>query len=67
MLNDKSPMPWGKFKGEKMEDVPADYLLWLYREDKADTEVLVYINDNYLVLLHEVQTMDIKKYNSWTK
>ena len=22
-------MPWGKHKGEPMEDLPSDYLLWL--------------------------------------
>jgi uncharacterized protein (DUF3820 family) len=63
-LTDESPMPWGKFKGKKMIDVPADYLLWLYREDKADGDVLEYINDNYMVLLNEVKNMDIKKYSN---
>jgi uncharacterized protein (DUF3820 family) len=62
MLNDESLMPWGKFRGKKMIDVPADYLLWLYRKDKASGDVLEYINDNYTVLLNEVRNMDIKKY-----
>ena len=31
-MNDLSPMPFGKFKGEKLEDVPASYLLWLWNE-----------------------------------
>jgi len=55
-------MPWGKYKGKAMINVPADYLMWLYRENKVSEEVLDYINDNWMVLLKEVQEMDIKKY-----
>lgn len=29
-MNDQSEMPFGKYKGKKMEDVPASYLLWLW-------------------------------------
>jgi uncharacterized protein (DUF3820 family) len=55
-LNDDSPMPWGKFKGKKMIDVPADYLLWLRdREDKISGDVSDYIDDNYSVLLLEAK------------
>lgn len=25
-------MPWGKHKGEELEDVPTDYLEWCLRE-----------------------------------
>lgn len=25
-------MPWGNYKGEKLEDIPSDYLRWLARE-----------------------------------
>lgn len=28
-MTDQDLMPFGKYKGEKMEDVPASYLLWL--------------------------------------
>lgn len=31
-LTDESLMPFGKHKGEKMANVPASYLLWLYDE-----------------------------------
>ncbi len=31
-LNDQSPMPFGKHEDEKMESVPAEYLLWLWDE-----------------------------------
>lgn len=28
LLDDDSIMPFGKFKGSRMEDVPASYLHW---------------------------------------
>ncbi len=31
-LTDESAMPFGKHKGEKMENVPARYLLWLWED-----------------------------------
>lgn len=30
VLNDQSPIPFGKHKGMKLEKVPANYLLWLW-------------------------------------
>ena len=33
MMDDDSLMPFGKFKGERMEDIPAWYLLWLLKQD----------------------------------
>jgi hypothetical protein len=30
---DKTIMPWGQYKGESMENVPADYLDWLRQQD----------------------------------
>ena len=30
MLEDTSPMPFGKFKGTPMQDVPASYLHWFF-------------------------------------
>lgn len=29
-LTDDDPMPFGKYRGKKMEEVPADYLDWLH-------------------------------------
>lgn len=31
-LTDLSPMPFGKHRGEAMQDVPASYLHWLWTE-----------------------------------
>lgn len=46
MLTDESLMPWGKYKGTKMPNVPDEYLLWLHDEKKCNGEVLNYIEDN---------------------
>lgn len=27
---DEDIMPWGKYEGRKLKDVPASYLVWLY-------------------------------------
>ena len=32
-LNDRSPMPFGKYKGKPMEEVPDGYLLWLLEQE----------------------------------
>lgn len=60
MLEDSSPMPFGKYKGKSMEDVPASYLLWLFDEmnDKQtlspDSQLVkAYIEDNIDVLNKE--------------
>lgn len=52
-LNDDSPMPWGTHKGETMENVPCDYLLWLFENGKCTGNVKVYIEDNMDVLKHQ--------------
>jgi uncharacterized protein (DUF3820 family) len=59
-LTDNSPMPFGKHKGEKMANVPAAYLMWLYDENKCNREVREYIEDNLDVLKEEVKRNDQK-------
>ena len=34
-LTDESKMPFGKFKGAPMVNVPADYLHWLWHNGKS--------------------------------
>lgn len=55
ILNDSSPMPFGKHKNKKMEDVPASYLIWLYDNNKCTDEVRAYVEDNLDVLNHQIQ------------
>lgn len=54
-LTDKSRMPWGKWRNTQMANVPADYLLWLYDNDKCDEQVKAYIVDNLEILKEEVK------------
>ena len=50
ILTDESAMPFGKFKGCKMANVPASYLLWLYNNNKCNYAVKTYIESNIDVL-----------------
>lgn len=56
-LTDSSPMPFGKHKGELMEDVPVEYLHWFYTEvdepKGAACAVLLYIEKNIVALKRE--------------
>jgi len=44
-LEDNDLMPFGKHKGDKMIEVPAEYLLWLYNNNLKDGNVKNYIED----------------------
>jgi len=45
-LTDNSLMPFGVYKGEKMANVPAKYLMWLYDNNKCNQPVKEYIEEN---------------------
>lgn len=55
---DTDMMPFGKYSKppdgpRKMEDVPADYLLWLYDEGCSHVGVRDYIHENLTTLMDE--------------
>ena len=54
-FTDKSIMPWGKYKGKKMANVPADYLLWVFENNKCSYDVALYVRDNMDVLQKQVK------------
>lgn len=54
-MTDESIMPWGEYKGEKMANVPPDYLLWLLENNKCGGEVRRYIQDNKETILAEIK------------
>lgn len=54
-MTDTSPMPWGQYKGKRMIDIPASYLLWLLDNDKCGRELRQYIIDNKDVLKKELK------------
>lgn len=49
-LNDKSPMPQGKFKGQPMENVPYWHLLWLENQSILPQRCKTNIEENRDVL-----------------
>lgn len=49
-LTDTDPMPIGKFKGEKMGNVPYWHLLWLENQPYCRKDVKQYIEENRDVL-----------------
>ena len=53
-MNDDTLMPFGKYKGYKLIDVPADYLLYLYEQGNLQEDLKEYIEDNMNVLLKEI-------------
>ncbi len=55
-LTDLSPMPFGKFKGKPMQDVPASYLHYLWQNGLAadkQSNVADYIRRNLTALKKE--------------
>ena len=45
-MKDTDLMPFGKFKGFPLADVPDSYLLWLYEKGKCRGALKLYIHDN---------------------
>lgn len=56
MMTDESIMPFGKYKGVKLIDVPASYLVWCNDQDWCKGQLKAYITDNL-----EVIKMQLKK------
>lgn len=46
-MKDTDLMPFGKYKGKEMQDVPDDYLIWLHKENKCFGKLKEYIEDNF--------------------
>ena len=45
-MNDESIMPIGKYKGQKMANVPSEYLLWLLENGNTYGELRKYLLEN---------------------
>lgn len=50
VLTDDSIMWFGDYKGRKLVNVPASYLLYIYNNNKAFGKLKDYIEDNLQVL-----------------
>jgi hypothetical protein len=53
-LTDLDPMPFGKYKGTPMQDVPASYLVWLRNEGCRDPLVANYIHNSWEAIQQEI-------------
>lgn len=53
VFTDYTPMPFGKYTGKAMVNVPAAYLLWLYNKGCDHAGVKNYINNNLDALQKE--------------
>jgi uncharacterized protein (DUF3820 family) len=53
-LDDNSIMPYGKYRGKKMIEVPEEYLIFLYEENKCSDEIKEYVEDNLDVLQFQI-------------
>lgn len=54
-FTDNTLMPFGKFSGNKMINVPAWYLVKIYESGIAGGQLKEYIKDNLLVLKKEMK------------
>lgn len=57
-LTDTSIMPFGKHKGKRLIDVPAQYLYWLHTEcqrNRYSNDLHDYIEDNMDAILQEMK------------
>ena len=60
-LTDQDPMPFGKHKGAKMEDVPASYLAWLKEQGCSHEGVRLYIENSWSAIEKELPDRIFKK------
>lgn len=54
-LKDSDPMPYGKYKDRKMEEVPASYLMYLYENNRTNHQVKQYILLNWDTIQQEIK------------
>lgn len=66
-ITDNSLMPYGKYKGKKMANLPASYLLWMYRKDKLFKALEVYVEENMDALEKEEKEELSKREQDSTK
>lgn len=58
-MNDYSIMPFGKYKGIKMANVPSDYLLWCNEQDWCKGDLKQYIRENFDAIKSEIKNKKI--------
>lgn len=56
-MNDESILTFGQFKGEKLANTPAWWLLWCLEHLKGHEELKKYIRDHEEILIREKEAM----------
>jgi uncharacterized protein (DUF3820 family) len=60
-MTDTSLMPWGKYKGKRLIDIPAGYFIWLWddwgiqKSGELHRGLREYISNNLQALRQEVK------------
>ena len=62
-MTDESIMPFGKYKWQKMANVPPEYLLFIYENGKLFGGVAEYIKENLDVIKAEINLKQKSKWN----
>ena len=60
-LTDNDLMPFGKHKGVKLANLPADYLFYMYDADELFGAIKEYVEDNYEALEKEISEQNDDK------
>jgi len=55
MITDESIMPYGKHQGEKMANVPADYLIFMFDAGYLNGSLAKYVKENMDALRKEME------------
>jgi hypothetical protein len=51
---DQTKIPFGKHEGEKLANIPAEYLIWLFENNRTNPPLTVYVRENLDNLRKEV-------------
>lgn len=55
LYTDETLMPFGKYKGHKLANVPAAYLYWLYYGKNIQGRLRDYIESNHQAIIQEMK------------
>ena len=67
-MKDTDKMPFGKYIGQKLCNIPGSYLIWLLENGKNVPHGLqTYIRDNMKILKAEKEKSDIQFRNQYPK
>lgn len=54
-MNDETLMPWGKFEGWKMANIPSSYLKWCHDNNYGDAAFKGYLESNMDIILKDIE------------